>query len=57
MEDEKKQEIYVCKICNKHNQDSADALTHYLDHGSSGLNAINSMIKDQRTGSLTSSHE
>lgn len=53
MNDEKKVESYTCQICSKNTTNSVDAVTHYLDHGSSALNAINTIIKNQRTGSVT----
>ena len=53
MNNEIKVESYKCQICNKEAKNSVDAITHYLDHGSSALNAVNALIKDQRTGSVT----
>ncbi|MGD0728761.1 MAG: hypothetical protein ABR981_01660 [Candidatus Micrarchaeaceae archaeon] len=50
---EMKEESYKCQICGKEAKNSVDAITHYLDHGSSALNAVNALIKDQRTGSVT----
>ncbi len=44
---------YKCQICNKETANPVDAMTHYLDHGSTALAAVNAMIKDQRTGSVT----
>lgn len=45
--------IYKCQICNKETVNPVDAMTHYLDHGSTALAAVNAMIKEQRTGSVT----
>jgi hypothetical protein len=44
---------YKCQICNKETRNSVDAMTHYIDHGSSALEAINELIKEQRTGSVS----
>ena len=53
MNDERKMETYKCQICNKDAKNPVDAITHYLDHGSSALNAVNALIKDQRTGAVS----
>jgi hypothetical protein len=53
MDNEIKGETYKCQICNKEAKNAVDAITHYLDHGSAALNAVNAMIKDQRTGAVS----
>ena len=45
--------VYKCQICNKETKNPVDTMTHYLDHGSTALAAVNAMIKDQRSGSVT----
>jgi hypothetical protein len=47
------QETYKCQICNRELKNPVDAMTHYLDHGSNALTAINSLIKEQRTGNVS----
>jgi hypothetical protein len=44
---------YKCQICNRETKSSVDAITHLLDHGSSALNAINALIKDQKVGRVS----
>jgi hypothetical protein len=44
---------YKCQICGKDTGNSVDAMTHYLDHGSSALEAVNSLIKDQKIGNVS----
>lgn len=53
MDGGKKIESYTCQICKRENKNSIDAVTHYLDHGQSALTAINALIKDQKSGSVT----
>jgi hypothetical protein len=49
----KKDETYKCQICNKETKNSVDAVTHYIDHASGAMGAINDLIKDQRTGNVS----
>jgi hypothetical protein len=44
---------YKCQICNKEVSNPVDAMTHYIDHGSSALAAINALIKDQKIGRVS----
>ncbi len=44
---------YKCQICNKETKNSVDAITHLLDHGSSALEAVNALIKDQKIGRVS----
>jgi hypothetical protein len=44
---------YKCHICNKETNSSVDAMTHLIDHVSSALEAINTLIKDQKTGKVS----
>lgn len=48
-----KKGTYICQICGKEAKNSVDAVTHYLDHGSSALEAVNALIKDQKSGRVT----
>ncbi len=44
---------YKCHICGAETESSIAAITHLLDHGSSALEAINALIKDQETGRVS----
>jgi hypothetical protein len=44
---------FTCQVCNKESKNSADAATHLLDHGSSALESVSTMIKDQTNGKVT----
>ncbi len=52
---EKHSDVYKCQICNKESKNSIDAITHMLDHGSSALEAITALIKDQKVGRVLTS--
>lgn len=57
MTNEIKPETYKCQICNKETTNSVDAVTHYMDHATSAMGAINALIKDQRTGMPSASEK
>lgn len=44
---------YHCQICQKQTANSVDAVTHLLDHGTSALEAVNALIKDQKIGRVS----
>lgn len=50
---ETKNTTYKCQICSKETKNTVDAMAHYLDHGSTALEAVTAMIKEQRTGGVT----
>gem|GEM_PF-5836993 len=51
----KHSDTYKCQICNRESKNSVDAITHLLDHGSSALEAINALIRDQKVGRVLTS--
>ena len=46
----KKGQSYECQICGKGSKTPIDAMTHLLDHGSSALEGVSNLIKEQREG-------
>ncbi|MDE1870928.1 MAG: hypothetical protein KGI06_01680 [Candidatus Micrarchaeota archaeon] len=51
----KRGKSYVCKICNNSAKDPIDAMVHIMDHGSSALEGVSRLIKDQRDGKVSKS--
>ncbi len=49
----KENKTYICQICGKEAKNTVDTMAHYLDHGSTALEAVTAMIKEQRTGGVT----
>jgi len=49
----KKSNPYKCQICGKISKNSAEAITHLLDHGSSTLKGVSKLVKDQRQGRVS----
>jgi hypothetical protein len=47
------EKTYKCQICSRETKNSVDAMTHYIDHGSSALEAVNALIKDQKIGRVS----
>lgn len=48
-----KEGTYKCQICGKEEKDPVMATTHMLDHGSSALESVSSMIKEQKEGRVS----
>ncbi len=44
---------YVCHICGKESKDAVDAMAHLIDHGTSALEEVSDMIKDQKSGKVS----
>ena len=42
-----------CQICGRKANNPVDAMTHLLDHGSSAMEGISRLIKDQKEGRVS----
>jgi hypothetical protein len=51
----KKLDEFKCQICGRKSDNPVEAMTHLLDHGSSALESVSKLIKDQKEGRVSKS--